>query len=155
MTLRYTEFGTFNCPESFTGFVNAILHLGVREFGGHVRLIDENGAAIADGREQSWAEKLDQDDAWRQEMEAERERERWIEEQTRAPNYEWCNRCGGQQEACKNPAHRGNRCMHCCGGVADTANRYCINCLDLPYREKREKALGSAIVYTGESEKDD
>jgi hypothetical protein len=155
-TLRYTEFGKLDCPQSFVGFLDAWLHLGVREFGGHVRLIRDGAAAIVSGREQSWEDKLDEDDARRQEMEAERERERLIEEQKRAPVYEWCTRCGAEREACKNPAHRGERrCMQCCGGVGDTNNRYCVNCLDLPYREKREKALGTAIVYTGESESDD
>jgi hypothetical protein len=154
-TLRYAEFGRFNCPESFASFVHDLLHLGVGQYGGHVRLIEEDTAVVAKDREQSWAEKLDQDETWREEMEAERQREHYLEEQKRAPVYQWCSRCGGQREACKNPAHRGNKCMHCCGGVGDTNNRYCTNCLDLPFREKREKALGHEIVYTGELETDE
>jgi hypothetical protein len=154
-TLRYTALGTFPCPGSFVGFLQALLHLGVHEFGGHVRLIRDGAAAIALGREQSWDEKLKQDEAHREEMEAERERERQIEEQQRAPVYEWCTRCGAQREACKSHAHRGNRCMQCCGGVGDTNNRHCVNCLDLPYREQREKFTGNPIVYTGESDSEE
>ena len=153
-TLRYTEFGRFDCPESFESSLNAWLHLGVGRFGGHVRLIDEDAASILNGRQQGWDAKLKEDEARREEMEAERERERYrehcLEEQRRAPHYDWCGHCGASREVCKNHAHRGNRCMHCCGGVGDAANRYCRNCLDLPYRELREKALGAPIVYAGE-----
>jgi hypothetical protein len=154
--LRYTEFGKFDCPSSFGGFMDSWLHLGAGEFGGHVRFISEDAAAILKGRRQSWNDKIDADETHQQEMEAERERERYLEhcleEQRRAPVYDWCNRCGRSQEVCKNPAHRGNRCMRCCGGVGEASNRHCVNCLDLPYREMREKALGEPIIYEGESE---
>jgi hypothetical protein len=157
-TLRYTAFGRFGCPESFESFLNAWLQLGVGQFGGHVRFIEEDAAAIVNGRQQSWDAKLSEDEARSEEMEAERERERYrehcLEQERRAPHHDWCGRCGASQEVCKNHAHRGNRCMQCSGGIGDGANRYCRNCLDLPYRELREKVLGAPIVYTGEEEKD-
>src|ERR1700722_16150006 len=132
-------------------FVDALLHLGIGELGGHVRLIEEGAEDIAAGREQSWEDKLYDDALRRQEAEAEEAEKRWREEQRRAPIYEWCDRCNGEQEVCKNSAHRGERrCMQCGGGVANTQERFCVNCADLPYREMREKALGRAIVYTAE-----
>jgi hypothetical protein len=158
LTLRYTEMGVgLSGPGShFTSIVQTMMQHGVKCFGGHARLITEGAEDILNGRQQSWEEKLAEDQASREAWEAERLQEMWAEEQKRAPVYEYCSRCGEEREACKNLFHRGERrCMSCCGGVSDTHNRYCVNCLDLPYRELREKALGTVIVYSGESESDD
>jgi hypothetical protein len=153
--LRYTEIGELNGPDRVTHLLQTVIAHGDKFSGGHLRIISEQAGEIAEGRLQSWEEKQAAEDALRKESEAERARQHWIEEQRRAPVYEWCARCRAEREVCKNPEHRGNRCMHCCGGVGDTENRHCTNCLDLPYREKREKALGASIVYAGESESDD
>jgi hypothetical protein len=40
--------------------------------------------------------------------------------------------------------------MVCGGGLADVKRRQCVNCVDLQYRLKREKALGYKIVYANE-----
>jgi hypothetical protein len=100
-------------------------------FGGHGRLITEGAEEILRGRTQSWDQKLAEDEERR---EAEQYREREIGRQEREPVYEYCSRCDGQREACKNYRHRGDhRCMECCGGVGDAQHRHCVNCLDLPY----------------------
>ena len=83
--------------------------------------------------------------------EEEAEHQRYAEEMARAPVYDFCERCGGQTEKCKGSQHRGHsHCMACGGRVGDAAARLCVNCLDLPYREKREKAIGEEIMYLGE-----
>lgn len=38
--------------------------------------------------------------------------------------------------------------MDCGGGIADVVNRTCVNCIDLPYRTKREALSGERIAYT-------
>jgi hypothetical protein len=40
--------------------------------------------------------------------------------------------------------------MECGGGVVDIQWRHCANCVDLPYRKKREKVIGEPIVYENE-----
>jgi hypothetical protein len=129
---------------------------GVKCFGGHARLITDGAEDILKGRQQSWDEKLAEDEKQREAEKAERYREMEIERQESAPIFEYCSRCGGRREVCKNHLHRGDRkCMECGGGVGDVRLRYCINCLDLPYRELREKAIGEPIVYAGEADEED
>lgn len=151
-TLRYTEFGKLVSDERLSSMLHPLLYFGAETFGSHVRFIEDGAADIASGREQTWEQKTAQDKEYFQQLEAERHAEMMLEYQKQAPVYEFCARCRGQKESCKNPAHRGNLCMECCGGVWDRSNRYCSNCLDLPYREKREKSLGEAVVYSGEKQ---
>ncbi len=65
--------------------------------------------------------------------------------------HDWCPHCGARTEACQYWKHRGtNRCMECNGGVGNRVERYCGNCLDLPFREQREELSGEQITYTRE-----
>jgi hypothetical protein len=45
--------------------------------------------------------------------------------------------------------------MECSGGLGDASRRYCFNCIDLPWRRKREKAAGYEIVYLNEELNED
>jgi len=72
------------------------------------------------------------------------------------PRYEFCERCNAVTEQCLHWNHQGvSRCMDCGGGVGDSVDGYCLTCIDLVYREKREKALGHKIVYAGEMPTED
>ena len=147
-TLRYTEVQGEGAPNVFPNLIEIIEKNDRKAPNSHIRVIHEGALEISAGRLQSWKEKIAEDEAWR---DAEQRREMDIENEKRAPVYEYCSRCDGEREACKNPKHRGNRkCMTCCGGVGNRDLRHCMNCLDLPYRELREKALGAPIVYAGE-----
>jgi hypothetical protein len=153
-SLRYTEFGNLALDERLSGLMHTLLYFGTETFGGHIRFIEDGAAGIASGREQTWTRKSTEDKEYYERLKAE-EYERHcaqmkLEHEKRAPMYEFCTRCQEQREACKNPEHRGRRCMSCCGGLGDASNRHCSNCLDLPYRQQREKALGDEIVYAGE-----
>jgi len=44
--------------------------------------------------------------------------------------------------------------MDCGGGAGDDTRRFCVNCLDLHWREKREKAIGGSITYLSEEDCD-
>jgi hypothetical protein len=153
-TLRYTEMGAgLSAPGShFTSMVRMMIQEGMDFFGGHGRLITEGAEDILGGRQQSWDKKFAEEEESRR---ADEYRRMEIEREERAPVYEYCSRCNAEREGCKNYNHRGaRRCMQCCGGVGDARVRHCRNCLDLPYRELREKALGEPIIYACESDDD-
>lgn len=143
--LRYNELGTLKNSERLSQLFQAIVDVGTGQMGGHIRVIEATDTTCVQGKLQSWTERFDYEEAERAEQLEERRRR---EERL----YEYCPRCGTQTEACKSPLHRGqNRCMECGGGVADVTERHCVNCLDLPWREKREKSLGAPIVYESEN----
>ena len=154
--LVYTEFGKLVADERLSGLLHPLLHFGTETFGGSIRYIEDGADEIAFGREQSWERKTAADEDYFERLRLEEyERQKAslaLEQENRAPAYEFCPRCEARREACKNPDHRGARCMECCGGLGDSSNRYCSNCLDLPFRQKREKALGQEIVYAGEEQ---
>jgi hypothetical protein len=150
MTLRYAEIGGLRCDGRLSGLMRPLFHFGTEAFGGHIRFIEDGSSEIAATREQSWDEKIAQDAAYFNGLARERQEVMRLEEQKRAPVYEFCARCEAEREACKSPEHRDRRCMVCCGGIGDRSNRYCSNCLDLPFRKKREEALGRSVVYAGE-----
>ena len=150
-TLRSTAIGDLNAPEHVTRLMQTMVDPSVEFFGGHVRIISEHATEIAEGRLQGWEARQADDDARPEEMEAERQLEMEIERQKSSPIHECCPRSGGESEVCKSPLHPG---MTCGGGVGDTRIRHCVNCLDLPYRELREKALGAPIEYAGEADEE-
>jgi hypothetical protein len=119
--------------------------------GGHVRVLSLTECPWIGARTLDWHEW----DSCLHESIIELERRREAEEQARrearTPVYAYCTRCETRTAQCKNPEHRGwNQCMECGGGLAEAQVQHCRNCFDLPWREKREAALGRAIVYTFE-----
>ncbi len=115
--------------------------------GGHGRILHVDQCPWLEGQIESWEQRQERSDL-------EEQAERAAEEEIRRSVYAKCERCGATTEQCKGPSHRGqNRCMACCGGVADARRRICSNCIDIPYREKREQASGQTISYIGEQPK--
>jgi hypothetical protein len=145
--LHYCEIGTLAGDERVTQLLESTLDLGIGQFGGHGRILNLDDCPWMNDRLETWADRQ----ARTEEEEAEAERQRYAAEMARAPIYGYCARCGCETEQCKGPQHRAeNRCMSCGGGLGDVRERYCINCLDLPFREKREQAIGERVVYLGE-----
>jgi hypothetical protein len=143
-TLRYNELGTLSHSERVSQLLQSIVALGTGQMGGHIRVIEATDKTIIQGRLQSWADR-----SKFEETERGRElRERESEELRSQRLFEYCPRCGTETEACQSPMHRGQtRCTTCGGGIADVTNRHCVNCLDIPWREQREKHTGAPIIY--------
>ena len=149
--LYYCKLGKLMCDSLVAGILNAMLSLGARQMGGDIRVLSLDECDWLENQIESWEDRH----AREHEEDAERERQYWAEmeaeELARTPVYDFCERCGQVTEACKGPSHRGwNQCMDCGGGVGDPDFRHCINCCDLPNREKREALLGHPIVYGAE-----
>jgi hypothetical protein len=143
-TLRYCKLGEFDGDGRVDGIFRALLDLGANQMGGHIRILTPEKCRWLNGRIESWTDRHIREERGL-------ERSRAAEQALRAPLYAYCPRCDEPTEQCKESAHRGeNRCMTCNGGMGDTNRRYCNNCLDLPYREKRESAIGERVVYMGE-----
>lgn len=142
--LRYCRLGTLTNDRRVQGILEALLDLGAGEMGGHIRILYLDECVWLAGQLESWEDR-ERHDAEERAEEERRKMER------RAPVYAYCRRCQTDTEQCKEPRHRGtNRCIRCCGGFWNGSLRHCNNCADLPYREKREAALGHPIVYSGE-----
>jgi hypothetical protein len=145
--LRYCEIGTSVADERVTQRMESILNLGIGQFGGHGRILELESCTWLNDRLETWA---DRQSRTAQEQ-AEAESQKCAEEMAMAPVFDFCKRCVDETEQCKGSTHRGHsRCMLCNGGLGDEFARLCLNCLDLPYRERREKAIGEKIVYLGE-----
>jgi hypothetical protein len=72
-------------------------------------------------------------------------------EEPKQKEYMFCVRCNATMEKCQSWQHRGiTSCMACGGGLGDRMNRYCMNCVDLPARKRREERSGKRIVYLSE-----
>lgn len=149
-TLSYCRLGVVTGTDRTDGILKALLTLGAGQMGGHIRIILETAEWIEERVETL-------DDRRRREEQEENERyahhiaEQQEERRQAEPLYAHCHRCQSSAEQCKGPNHGGaNRCMHCCGGIGDAANRICRNCLDLTWREKREQLSGEREVYEGE-----
>jgi hypothetical protein len=149
--LHYCHIGTLHGDDRVVQMLEATLHLGNSQFGGHGRLLVLDTCPWINEHLETW------EDRHAREAEEQAQRDEglaaeWHREWTLAtPVFAYCQRCEQSTEQCKGPSHRGsNRCMRCCGGVGDTRVRYCANCLDLPYREHRERAINEPITYSGE-----
>jgi len=146
--LHYCHIGTLHGDDRTLQVIEATLHLGNGQFGGHGRFLVFDTCLWIEERLESWDDRR----AREEEEEAEREAERHREWLLAAPIFAYCPHCEQDTEQCKGPDHRGsNRCMRCCGGVGNASVQHCSNCLDLPYREKREIAIKETIAYTGEA----
>jgi hypothetical protein len=145
--LHYCELGTLVTDDRVSQLINAMLELGADQMGGHARVVFTDDAPWLKQRTETWEDRAERE---RQQL-AERERQESLKEAAKEPCYAFCTRCGATTESCKNLRHRGsNPCMKCGGGLGDSVHRYCVNCLDLPWREKREQAVGQKIVYLNE-----
>lgn len=142
--LHYCRLGTFAMDEGVGHLLDALLNLGATQMGGHVRVKVVEDASWMPRQIETWADRAEREETER----IERERQYQFEH---AQVYGYCSRCAEHTEQCKNPQHRGpNLCINCNGGAGNTTDRHCSNCLDLPWRNKRERALGQEIVYTSE-----
>jgi RES domain-containing protein len=149
--LYYCRLGTLKADRRSAQLFESSVSLGIGQIGGHGRLLDFKECPWLRRRTIPWAKLKTTIHKTFIEEEERRAAEEARKAEARRPIHEYCRRCDALTEQCKDPNHRGsNRCMDCCGGVADRENRRCVNCLDLPYREKREAALGHKIVYEGE-----
>lgn len=147
-TLRFNELGTLTSSERVDELIEVILMQGVAQLGGHIRVIDTVDFQLLQGGLETWVERRHHEEA---ELEAEQERNHQEYLCRNQRLYEHCGRCGARTESCQNVSHRGQTpCMECGGGLGDTSNRFCVNCVDLPWREKREQHLGRPIVYKSE-----
>lgn len=150
-TLRYCFAGALEGDGRVESLLSHVLESGGPWSGGHLRVLFPDNADWIMDQLESWESRWQRE---RGELEAHHAAHRAQESERReraTPIYGPCPKCGGQTEQCKGLKHRGtHRCGVCCGGIMDHANRYCANCLDLPYREKREAALGEPIIYSGE-----
>lgn len=149
-TLYYVRLGELACDGRVDGLLQSVLDLGASTLGGHARIImAKTIPSWLRSRLETWdARELRSVRQEREEQHARMAAEAAI----RSPVYATCPRCGVENEQCKSTEHRGeNRCLACNGGLADTRRRHCNNCLDLPFRVKREQALGRRIVYEGEA----
>lgn len=145
--LHYCEIGTLAGDERVTGLVDMFLNVGTSESGGHVRILFLEDCPWLKDRLETWGDRQ----ARAKQEYAEEQRERQRQEMAKAPVYKYCEQCGEETEQCKGPEHRGrSRCMTCGGGPGDLGARYCVNCVDLPYRERREATIGQPIVYLSE-----
>jgi hypothetical protein len=145
--LRYNDLGALEIALNHDRTLQVILTLGATQMGGHLRVIDATDTSLVDDRLQTWEEREEYDRA-----EQEAAYQAHIEEELkRQPVFEFCPTCGRRTESCKHPEHRGrNRCMVCGGGIGNRKEHYCVNCFDIPWRKKREAALGVAITYLSE-----
>lgn len=145
--LHYCRIGTLVTGDRVSQLINVMLELGGDQLGGHARVMFTDEALWLEQRIETWEDRAQRE---LQQL-AERERQEMLKEAAREPSYAFCPRCGATTELCKNPRHRGSHpCMKCGGGVADREHRYCANCLDLPWREKREQAARHQVVYLNE-----
>jgi hypothetical protein len=149
--LQYCKFGNSSADARVNQHLKTLLSLGVGQLGGHVRMLYLAECSWLKCQTENW-ENRHAHEAKRLEAEQRRELEPHLAElREREPIYDYCGRCRREMEQCKGASHRGpNKCIQCCGGVGNPNLRHCRNCLDLPYREKREEALGHPIVYAGE-----
>jgi len=145
--LHHCDVGMLNGDQRAMQLIEVILNLGTGQTGRHGRMLTLESCPWIEERLETWVDRQ----AQVEEEQAAEERRRYAEEMARAPVYGYCERCARETEQCKGPQHRGrNRYMACGGGLGESRNRVCVNCVDLPYREKREQALGHPIVYSGE-----
>jgi len=145
--LHYCKVGSLVGDERVTHLVRAVLELGAGEMGGHARVMFTDRAPWIKQQTETWEDRATRE----REQLAERSRQEKLKEDAKAPVYEYCSRCEETTESCKNPRHRGSSlCIECGGGLADKERRHCLNCVDLPWRERREEATGREIVYLNE-----
>jgi hypothetical protein len=150
-TLRYCDIGELVTDTRVDGLLSTLLSLGAAEMGGHIRILFMDECPWLNGHLETWADRWARSQRELEERERQHVAELAAMEAMRAPILGYCPRCFRQTEQCKGDRHRGeNRCMKCNGDLGDPNRRWCANCIDLPYREKREAALGHAIVYAGE-----
>jgi hypothetical protein len=153
--LNYCEMGHLVLDDRCEDLIELVLHQGVTQLGGHSRLIVLEECTWIDSRVETWSRRQDREAMEYQDYLARRESEEMLrkyeEDEARRPEYAYCERCERETESCKGPSHRGgNRCMTCGGGLGDAKIRHCVNCIDLPFRKKREEVLGRPIIYRGE-----
>jgi hypothetical protein len=145
--LHYCKVGTLVTDDRASQLITTMLELGADQKGGHARVMFMDEVSWLKKRTETWKDRAKRE---RQRL-AERERQEILKEAAKEPSYAFCPRCGATTESCKNPRHRGsNPCMKCGGGLGESEHRHCVNCLDLPWREKREQAVGQKIVYLTE-----
>jgi hypothetical protein len=150
-TLSYCRLGAVIGTERIDDILKSLLTLGAGGMGGHIRIIFTEAAEWIEERVETLEDRCRREEQENAERYASYVAENQKEQRRAEPIYAYCRRCECSVEQCKGPNHRGvNRCMHCCGEIGDAANRICRNCLDLPWREKREQLRGAREIYEGE-----
>jgi len=142
--LRYCRLGTLVTDKRAWDLIKIVLRLGTGQLKGCARIIETDQDSWLRSRTETWNKRAERE----RQRRAEHDRQ---EKEAREPVYAFCPRCGATTESCKNPHHRGlHPCIKCGGGIGNRELRYCSNCLDLPWREQRERAVGHQIVYLTE-----